>query len=178
MFSHVTWNSWNMTILDIELKVFTMFSWRTISSRWKSMVYLVTTLTLGSWPRQRAWKGEGQECNSWITFTLPKVWESVREWAHTLPSGFPLWELESWGTSKFLKNDLKGQNSLDWTNSYTIGKLLRCKCLKWVCDALPSHGVKPTWGSHKVKLRKLRLGSTLRLPTLERGRGLSWEPRD
>ncbi len=28
-------------------------------------------------------------------------------------------------------------------------------------DALPSHGVKPTWGFHKVKLRKLRLGSTL-----------------
>jgi hypothetical protein len=22
-------------------------------------------------------------------------------------------------------------------------------------DALPSHGVKPTWGSHKVKLRKV-----------------------
>jgi len=28
-------------------------------------------------------------------------------------------------------------------------------------DAPPSHGVKPTWGFHKVKLRKLRLGSTL-----------------
>jgi hypothetical protein len=28
-------------------------------------------------------------------------------------------------------------------------------------DALPSHGVKPTWGLHKVKLRKVKLGSTL-----------------
>jgi len=28
-------------------------------------------------------------------------------------------------------------------------------------DALPSHGVKPTGGFHKVKLRKLRLGGTL-----------------
>jgi hypothetical protein len=28
-------------------------------------------------------------------------------------------------------------------------------------DALPSHGVKPTWGFHKVKLRKVELGSTL-----------------
>jgi hypothetical protein len=24
-----------------------------------------------------------------------------------------------------------------------------------VIDALPSHGVKPTWGFHKVKLRKV-----------------------
>ncbi len=28
-------------------------------------------------------------------------------------------------------------------------------------DTLPSHGVKPTWGFHKVKLRKVELGSTL-----------------
>jgi hypothetical protein len=28
-------------------------------------------------------------------------------------------------------------------------------------DALPSHGVKHTWGFHKVKLRKVELGSTL-----------------
>jgi len=28
-------------------------------------------------------------------------------------------------------------------------------------DALPSHGVKPTWGFHKIKLQKVELGSTL-----------------
>jgi hypothetical protein len=28
-------------------------------------------------------------------------------------------------------------------------------------DALPSHRVKPTWGFHKVKLRKVELSSTL-----------------
>ncbi len=28
-------------------------------------------------------------------------------------------------------------------------------------DEFPSHGVKPTLGFHKVKLRKLRLGGTL-----------------
>jgi hypothetical protein len=27
--------------------------------------------------------------------------------------------------------------------------------IKATFDALPSHGVKPTWGSHKVKLRKV-----------------------
>ncbi len=45
-------------------------------------------------------------------------------------------------------------------------------------DALLSHGVKPTWGFHKVKLRKSDLAARSRLPTLERGRGSSWEPRD
>jgi len=36
-------------------------------------------------------------------------------------------------------------------------------------DALPSHGVKPTWGFHKVKLRKLRLGSTLPASNSKKG---------
>ncbi len=39
-------------------------------------------------------------------------------------------------------------------------------------------GVKPTWGSHKVKLRNWDLVARSRLPTLKRGRGSSWEPRD
>jgi hypothetical protein len=62
-----------------------------------------------------------------------KVWENVREWAHTLPSGFSLWELESLWTPKFSKNNLKNQNSLDWKFSYTIGKFLRHGYLKWAC---------------------------------------------
>jgi hypothetical protein len=32
---------------------------------------------------------------------------------------------------------------------------------KLACDALPSPGVKHTWGFHKVRLRKVELGSTL-----------------
>jgi hypothetical protein len=74
---------------------------------------IVTTLTLGSRPKQGAWKSEDQECNMGVTFTLPIVHENVKERAHTLPSGLPLWELESQGSSKFLDSDLKGQNSLD-----------------------------------------------------------------
>jgi hypothetical protein len=52
------------------------------------------------------------------------------------------------------------------------------KPLKWVYYALLSHGVKPTWGFHKVKSQKNDLAARSRLPTLERGRGSSWEPRD
>ncbi len=39
-------------------------------------------------------------------------------------------------------------------------------------------GVKPKRGSHKVKLRNWDLVARSQLPTLERGRGSSWEPRD
>jgi hypothetical protein len=87
----------------------------------------VMTLTLGSWPRQ----GVGWECDSGITFTLLGVWESVREWAHTLSSGFSLWELEFQWISKYLKSNLRGQNSLDREVPYTIEKILRLRCLKW-----------------------------------------------
>jgi hypothetical protein len=36
-------------------------------------------------------------------------------------------------------------------------------------DALPSHGVKPTWGFHKVKLRKLWLSGTLPASNSKKG---------
>jgi hypothetical protein len=38
----------------------------------------VTTLALGLWPRQRAWKGEGQKWNPIVTFALMGVWEMWR----------------------------------------------------------------------------------------------------
>ncbi len=42
------------------------------------------------------------------------VWESVRKWTFTLPSEFPLWELESLWTPESLGNNCRGQNPLDW----------------------------------------------------------------
>ncbi len=45
-------------------------------------------------------------------------------------------------------------------------------------DALPSPGVNPLEGSPKCSCGKLGLGRRSRLPTLERSRGSSWEPRD
>jgi hypothetical protein len=46
-----------------------------------------------------------------------------------------------------------------------------------IYDALPSPGVNPLEGSPKCSCGKLGLGRRSRLPTLERGRGSSWEPR-
>jgi hypothetical protein len=42
----------------------------------------------------------------------------------------------------------------NWFGTYTL-------LPRVVIDALPSPGVKHTWGFHKVKLRKVKLGSTL-----------------
>jgi hypothetical protein len=88
-------------------------------------------LSLGFVTKVRAWKGVGRECNPIVTFTLPRMPESVREWAHTLPSGLPLWELESLWSPKLLESNYKGQNSLDWRLHCTNRDILRCKCLKW-----------------------------------------------
>jgi hypothetical protein len=59
------------------------------------------------------------------------MWESVKEWTHTLLSGLPLWELESWWTPRFLESNLEGRNSFDWRLPYTIRNFLKCRCLKW-----------------------------------------------
>jgi hypothetical protein len=45
-------------------------------------------------------------------------------------------------------------------------------------DALPSPGVNPLEGSPTCSCGKLGLGRRSRLPTLERSRRSSWEPRD
>jgi hypothetical protein len=93
----------------------------------------VTTLALGSQPKQglvKVWaKWEGWESH----FMLPGVWESVKEWTPTLPSEFPLWELKSLWSPKFSKSNFKGQNSLLWRFLYVIEKILECRCLKWAC---------------------------------------------
>jgi hypothetical protein len=88
-------------------------------------------LNLGPVTKARSWKGVGQKCSPGITFTFPRVWESLKEWMHTLPNGLPFWELESQWTSKSSSSDLKGQNSLDWRFPYTIENLLKRRCLKW-----------------------------------------------
>jgi hypothetical protein len=61
------------------------------------------------------------------------VQKNVREWTLTLPSEFSFWELESQWTFKFLEGNYRGQKPLDWIFLYIIGKLLKCRCLKWAC---------------------------------------------
>jgi len=81
--------------------------------------------------KARAWKGADRKCNLGITFTLLKMWENVKQWAHTLPSGLPFWKLKSRWTPKFSKSILTSQNSLNGVFFYTIWKNLKHRCLKW-----------------------------------------------
>jgi hypothetical protein len=89
--------------------------------------------SLGLVTKARAWKGVGQKCNLRITFTFLKVWENVRDWAHTLIGWLPFWEFESLWSLKSSKNNLRRKNSLYWTFTCTTRNLLRLKCLKWAC---------------------------------------------
>jgi hypothetical protein len=57
-----------------------------------------------------------------------KVWGN--EPSHS-QGNFHFGSLEFWWTSKFLKIDYRGQNSMDWRVIYIIGKLMKCKYLKW-----------------------------------------------
>jgi hypothetical protein len=89
----------------------------------------VTTLTLGLWPRQGHGKvqaknpkpqkshSHSQDCKG-MNPHIPK-------WTPTLEVGI---SMHSW----IFKNNLKGQNSLDWRVIYTIENLLKHRCLKWV----------------------------------------------
>jgi hypothetical protein len=95
----------------------------------------VTTLALGSWPRQRLMKVQAKNEAQESHFMLPGVWVSVREWTFTLLSELPLWELESWWTPESLKRNYKGQNPLDWRVPYIIQKLLKRRCLNYQFDS-------------------------------------------
>ncbi len=79
--------------------------------------------------RVRAKKKHG----SHITYSreCKKMWGSMREWTLTLPRQPPFWEMESRWTLEISKSDFKGQNSMACGVLYIIGKLLKCRCLKW-----------------------------------------------
>jgi hypothetical protein len=91
----------------------------------------VTTLALGSWPRQGLTRVKAKKETQESHLMLPGVQESVREWTFTLPSELPLWELESRWSPESSENNYRGQNPLDWRVTYIIEKFLKLKCLKW-----------------------------------------------
>jgi hypothetical protein len=109
-------------------------------------------------PKQKAWKGEGWKCNLRVTFTFLKMQKNVKEWVHMLPSGFPLWELESQRTSEYLKINLKGQNSLDWKVHYAIGNILKRRCLKWT-RMIHLNIYNTSYGRHKGRKSKCQFDS-------------------
>jgi hypothetical protein len=92
----------------------------TLGSICHSFINIVATLALGLRPRQKACKGMGQE-------KCERIWG----WRLTFPSEFPFWELESQWTPEPSKSNCRAQNTLHWGVIYIIGKILKCRCLKW-----------------------------------------------
>ncbi len=88
------------------------------------MTIYVATLALGSRPKQRLTRLRAEKGTLGMK-------ANVREWMFTLPKELPPWELESRWTLECLKSDCRGQNPMDWRFFYTIGNLLKRKCLKW-----------------------------------------------
>jgi hypothetical protein len=79
----------------------------------------VSTLALGSWPRQRACKDVSQEDPGESHHILPRVLESVREWTLTLPRQLPLWEMESRWTPETSESNYRGSNlNFLWRSLY------------------------------------------------------------
>jgi hypothetical protein len=91
------------------------------------------TLALGSRPRQRFARRQDKRETHEAHLILSEVQKSVREWTLTLPRQLPLEELESRRTPESSGSDRRGQNPSVWRVLYIIGKLLKHRCLKWVC---------------------------------------------
>jgi len=92
-----------------------------------------------------------------VAFESKKLSETERRW--------PTHEKEMWAVIHRLKtwgHYIGSKDVVVWTDN----------------DALPSPKVNPLEGSLKCSCGNLGLGRRSRLPTLERGRGSSWEPRD
>jgi len=94
--------------------------------------------SLGLATKARACKVAGQEGS-------PGVTENVKE--------LPLWESESWWTPKCSESNYKDQNPMAQEFIYTIGKLLKLRCLKWarmihLDISNTSYGQKKGWESN------------------------------
>jgi hypothetical protein len=72
--------------------------------------------------------------NQWSTsfwknlFVATPLWGKCEVATHTPENG--TWE--SSGTPKNSKLDCRGQNTLHWGVVYTVGKVSKCRCLKWL----------------------------------------------
>jgi hypothetical protein len=117
-----------MTSHDISM------AFATLDKNKKSMIHFmisVTTLALGSRPRQKLERVQAKKGSPRITSHVPGSVRECEGMNPQLPSELPLWELEPQWTFESSKNDYRGQNPLDCQVPYIIQKLLERRCLKW-----------------------------------------------
>jgi hypothetical protein len=137
-----------------------------IWSFWKSNNMIITTLALGSWPKQRVARLQAKRKTWESHHMLLGVPKSVREWTLTLPSELPCWELESQMDSRIFKTRLQGSKPIGSKSSlYHWKKLLKRRYWKWACIAHldiwnTSYGQKKGWESNrKFDSRPLKVGN-------------------
>jgi hypothetical protein len=100
-----------------------------------------------------------------------RVWKNELTHPQVGSHGLPFWDLESRWTSKILESNFKGQNSLNWKVHYTIGKILKHKCLKWahmthLSNQNTSYGPKKNQESKcQFDFRPLKVGNCPNLLT-------------
>ncbi len=92
---------------------------------------LCCNLSFGLATKARGCKVAGEKGSPGVTSHVLGSAKNVREWTLTLPSELPFWELESQWISKLSKGNFRDQNPSVWRVLYIIGKLLKCRCLKW-----------------------------------------------
>jgi hypothetical protein len=96
-----------------------------------------------------------------MVFVATPLWDKCEGEAHTPKSG----KLESPGTPKNSELNFRGQISSNSNVSYVIGKVLKCRCLKWprmshldICS--PSYGQKKGRESNwQLDSRPLKVGN-------------------
>ncbi len=141
----------------------------------------VTTLALGSRPKQGGCKVAGQEGSPSVTSHALESAKNVKEWTLTLPTELSqpyfgqVWgwsptlgkseNLESSGTPECSELDSKAQNTLHWGVLGVIGKVLKPRYRKWprighlnICS--PSYGQKKGRESNwQFDSRPLKVGN-------------------
>ncbi len=108
--------------------------------------------SLGLATKVRGCKVMGQKKNPGVTSRAPG---SAKECGNEPSYSQMNSHVGSWSfkwTPKSSRRDCRGQNSSPWKVLYIIGKLLKCRCLKWACIAhldiwKTSYGQKKGWES-------------------------------
>ncbi len=106
------------------------------------------------------------------TSHAPGSAKSVREWTLTLPSELHVGSWSPERTPEFSECNFRGQNSSPRGVLYIIGKLLKCRCLKWACIVHLD-----IWNTsyEQKKSRESRVKLAIRLPTTK-SRESTWFP--
>jgi hypothetical protein len=95
--------------------------------QWNYFTFNVATLALGSWLKQGGCRVAGQKGDPGALHMLPGM---QRAWGNEPSHSQVNSHVRSWSPESSERN-CRGQNSSPRRVLYIIGKLLKCRCLKW-----------------------------------------------